>query len=486
MSNHQRVLALGTKKVSKLLAEYAVPAIIAMTATSLYNITDSIFIGHGVGHLALSGLAIAFPLMNLSAAFGTLVGVGAGTLMSIKMGEKDYCSANIILGNFVVMSIIIGILLSLFTIPFLKPLLMLFGASNNTIDYAFQYMLVIIAGNAFTHLFFGLNNQLRSMGHPRTAMIFSIGSVFVNVILSALFIFSFKWGIFGAAFSTILTQIIAFAVQLFVISRKKEAVRLQRKYLKISPAIVKQFLSMGMPPFLMNSLACLIVIIINRSLLFHGGDLAVGAYGIINRFAFLFFMIVMGIQQGMQPIAGYNYGAKQYERVISVFKKSAIAATVVMCIGSLVSETFPVQISSIFTKEKGLIDISATGMRWLFISSPFIGFSVVSITLLQSMGRVKISIFLSLIRQVFVLIPLILFLPRFFGINGIWLGILLSDLISFVITTVFIIRELKILRRLIKNQKSLCLKFRRKLNDFEGKSRLMNASPATKTTAGKQ
>lgn len=485
MSNHKRVLALGTKKISTLLMEYAVPAIIAMTATSLYNITDSIFIGRGVGHMALSGLAITFPIMNLSAAFGTLVGVGGGTLMSIKMGEKDYNSANVILGNVVALNIIVGILLSVLTIPFLKPLLMLFGASENTIGYAYSYMLVIIAGNVFTHLFFGLNSQLRSMGHPKTAMIFAISSVFVNVILSALFIFTFKWGIFGAAFSTILTQMVAFIVQVFVVSNKKEAVRLQRRYLKIDIEIVRKFLSMGMPSFLMNTLACFVVIIINHGLLLYGGDLAVGAYGIINRFSFLFFMIVLGIQQGMQPIAGYNYGAKQYERVVSVFKKSVIAAVLVMIIGSLIGEIFPEQIAGVFTKEKELIDISATGMRWLFLVSPFIGFSVVSITLLQSMGRVRISIFLSLARQALVLIPLILILPKIFGITGIWMGIMLSDLISFVLTTFFMIRELRILNKHIKNQKNLCLKSRKKLNDLEGKSLLMNANPATKTITGK-
>jgi len=451
LSKQNKTLALGTKSVRSLLAEYAIPAIIAMTATSIFHITDSIIIGHGVGAMALSGLAITFPLMNLSAAVGTLVGIGAGTLMSIKMGEKDYQAANTILGNVIILKIITGLLFTLLTIPFLTPLLMLFGASENTINYAYQYMIVILAGNIFTHMFFGLNVQLRSMGHPKIAMLFTISCVFINAILCALFVFVFKWGIFGAGFATVLTQTIAFVIQMFVISNKKEIVHLQRKYLRINFGIVKEFLSIGMSPFLMNTLACFVVIVINRSLLLHGGDLAIGAYGIINRFAFLFFMIVMGITQGMQPIAGYNYGAKQYARVISVFKISAWIAVLITTLGFLVGEIFPTQISSLFTKEKELIGISATGIRWLFLAFPFMGFSIVSITLLQSIGRVKISIFLTIVRQAFILIPLVLFLPAYWGINGVWIGMMLSDFLALILTAFFMLRELKTLKSKSKN-----------------------------------
>lgn len=308
-------MELGTERIRKLLVQYAVPAIIAMTASSLYNMVDSIFIGHGVGALAISGLALTFPLMNLAAAFGSLVGVGAATLVSMRLGQRDYETAQRILGNVVVLNLIIGISFGLLTLVFLDPILYFFGASDATIGYAREYMSVILWGNVVTHMYLGLNAVLRAAGHPRKAMYATILTVTINAILDPLFIFGFGWGIRGAAIATVLAQILALVWQFRIFSDRNELLHFRRGIYRLKGKIVRNVLAIGMSPFLMNLAACFIVILINKGLKEYGGDLNIGAYGIVNRLGFFFVMIVMGINQGMQPIAGYNFGARQYDRV---------------------------------------------------------------------------------------------------------------------------------------------------------------------------
>ena len=436
-------LSLGTEKIGRLLIQYAIPAIIAMTASSLYNITDSIFIGHGVGHLALSGLAITFPLMNLGAAFGSLIGVGASTLLSIRMGQKDYETANIILGNVLVLNLFTGTGFSIIAILFLKPILIFFGAGDEILPFAYDFMLIILMGNVITHLFLGLNALIRSAGNPRKAMMATIYTVLINLILNPLFIFGFHWGIRGSAFATVISQIIVLIWQIRLFNDKTYFIHWKRGIYQLRKKIVVDSFSIGMAPFLMNVAACLIVILINQQLMRHGGNLAVGAYGIVNRVAFLFVMIVIGLNQGMQPIAGYNYGAKLYSRVLSVLKKSILFATLIMVTGFTIVELFPHAVASVFTTKKELIDIAVPGLRWVFLVYPFVGFQVVSSAFFQSIGKPNKSIILSTTRQVLLLIPLLLFLPVYWGVTGVWVSITISDALSVVLAGILLGNELK-------------------------------------------
>jgi putative MATE family efflux protein len=436
-------LELGTEKIGTLLLHYAIPAIIAMTAASLYNITDSIFIGHGVGPLALSGLAITFPLMNLAAAFGSLVGVGASTLLSIRIGQRDYESANTILGNVLVLNLIMGITFSIVALVFLKPILLFFGASPDTLGYAYPFMEIILAGNVFTHMYFGLNALLRSAGNPLQAMVATIVTVGINVVLNPFFIFVLGWGIRGSACATLISQILVLAWQIYRFSDKSYFIHWQKGIYKLKAKIVRDSLSIGLAPFLMNAASCMIVIIINRQLKLHGGDMAVGAYGIVNRVAFLFVMIVMGLNQGMQPIAGYNFGARLQHRVSDVLKKSIFFATIIMIVGFIVVELFPRGVAALFTGEKQLVDIAVPGLRWVFAAYPLVGFQMVCSAFFQSIGKPNKAIVLAMMRQVLFVIPLLLLLPNYWGLTGVWTSITISDLISVLLAGILLATERK-------------------------------------------
>ena len=316
MDNKKATLELGTKPVGKLLVQYATPAIVAMTAASLYNIVDSIFIGQGVGPLAISGLAITFPFMNLASAFGAAVGVGASTFISVKLGQKDYQTAENILGNTLTLNLIIGIGFTLLTLLFLSPILRFFGASDATLPYARDYMEIILAGNVFSHTYFGMNAVLRAASKPRQAMYATIFTVVMNTLLDYLFIMVFGWGIRGAAYATILAQMMALAWQMWLFSDKRQLLHLKRGIYGLRAELVKNIIGIGISPFAMNVCACVVVIFINQQLVHFGGDLDVGAYGISNRMGFMFVMLVMGINQGMQPIVGYNYGAQKLDRTM--------------------------------------------------------------------------------------------------------------------------------------------------------------------------
>lgn len=431
---------LGTQPIGKLLLQYAIPAIIAMTASSLYNMVDSIFIGHGVGPLAISGLAITFPLMNLAAAFGSLVGVGASTLVSVKLGQKDYATAQNILGNVVTLNFIIGIGFSILTLLFLDPILYFFGASPDTISYARDYMVIILLGNVITHMYLGLNALLRASGHPQKAMTATITTVIINTILDPIFIIQ------GAAIATILAQIISLVWQFKTFTNKNELLHLRRGIYKLRGTIVKNTIAIGMSPFLMNLAACFIVIFINKGLKEYDGDLAIGAFGIVNRIVFLFVMIVMGLNQGMQPIAGYNFGAQQYHRVNQVLKLTIYGATAVTTTGFLVGELMPELAVSAFTTHEGLIQLSATGLRIVVIFFPIIGFQMVTSNFFQSIGMAGKAIFLSLTRQLLFLLPSIILLPLCWGSAGIWWSMPISDLAASVVAGIMLYRQFKIFK----------------------------------------
>ena len=436
-------LTLGTEPVGKLLRQYAIPAIIAMTASSLYNMVDRIFIGQGVSALAISGLAVTFPLMNLAAAFGSLVGVGASTLISVKLGQRDYKTAQQVLGNVLVLNTIIGVVFMVFALLFLNPILFFFGASEQTIGYARDYMIIILLGNPITHIYLGLNSVLRSAGHPQKAMYATIMTVVLNSILDPLFIFGFKWGIQGAAIATILSQLVALMWQFKLFSNKDELLHFHRGIFHLKRRIVFDSLAIGMAPFMMNLAACFIVILINNGLKNHGCDLAIGAYGIVNSVAFLFVMIVMGLNQGMQPIAGYNYGALQMNRVLEVLRKTIFYATLITTAGFLAGELIPRLIVRIFTPDETLMDLAVYGMRITVMFFPLVGFQMVVSNFFQSIGMAKKAIFLSLTRQVIFLIPFLLILPHFFGITGVWASLPAADFVAFVVSAIMLVIQIK-------------------------------------------
>ncbi len=425
-------VSLGTENVWKLLMQYAIPSVIAMTASSLYNITDSIFIGQGVGALAISGLAISFPLMNLSAAFGTLIGAGAANLLSLRLGQKDYGSANKILGNVVSLTTILGVAYTIVVMLFLDDILRFFGASSDTLPYAKEYMTIITLGNVITHMYFGLNALIRSSGYPAKSMYATIFTVAINAILTPIFIYGFDMGIRGAAIATVLSQIVLLVWQFRFFSNKQSFIHLKRENLKIDKKILKDTTAIGLAPFLMNAVSSLIVIMINHSLVRYGGDLAVGAYGIMNRIAMLFGMVVMGLTMGMQPIAGYNYGAGLYYRVNKVLKHTIILATGVITTGFLIGELIPREAASLFTTDRDLLDLAVPGMRIAFAAFPIIGFQMVSSNFFQSIGKPGMAIYMSLSRQVIFLIPALLILPNYLGIHGIWLSFPIADTLAAV------------------------------------------------------
>lgn len=449
-------MELGTERIRKLLVQYAVPAIIAMTASSLYNMVDSIFIGHGVGPLAISGLALTFPLMNLAAAFGSLVGVGAATLVSMRLGQRDYDTAGKVLGNVFMLNLIVGVAFSIVTLLFLDPILYFFGASDATVGYAREYMTVILLGNVITHMYLGLNSVLRASGHPRKAMYATINTVVINTVLDPLFIYGFGWGIRGAAIATVLAQVISLVWQFRILSDRRELLHFRRGIYRLHAKIVRDILAIGMSPFLMNLAACFIVILINKGLKEFGGDLSIGAYGIVNRVAFFFVMVVMGLNQGMQPIAGYNFGAQQYDRVLRVLKLTAIGATCVTTCGFLLGELMPRLAVSLFTKDAELVRLAAEGMRITFVCFPIIGFQMVATNFFMSIGMAGKAIFLSLSRQLLFLLPGLVLLPPLFdqytqwnGSWGVWCAMPLSDLLASVVAFLMLMHQLRGFRRLV-------------------------------------
>ena len=433
MDNKKATLELGTKPVGKLLAQYALPAIIAMTAASLYNIIDRVFIGQVVGPMAISGLAITFPFMNLAAAFGAAVGVGASTTISVKLGQKDYESAENILGNTITLNLIVGLAFGGICLLFLDPILRFFGASDATLPYACDFMQVILAGNVFSHMYFGMNAVLRAASKPRMAMFATIFTVGMNILLDVVFILWWHWGIKGAAFATIISQVLALCWQMKLFTNKSELLHLKRGIYKLKSNLVRNIISIGISPFLMNACACVIVIFINNQLVRFGGDMAVGAYGIANSIAMIFVMFVIGLNQGMQPIAGYNYGAQQYDRMMRVVKLSIITAVCIMLTGWSLAMFAPYHCARMFTTDPELIKGSIKAIHIIMMMFPLIGSQMVITNFFQCIGKVKISIFLSLSRQLLFLLPLLAILPNFYGINGVWASMPTSDFIAVVV-----------------------------------------------------
>ncbi len=450
MSDKNNPLSLESQSIGRLLMQYSIPAVIASTVTSLYNIVDSIFIGHGVGALAISGLAITFPLMNLVVAFCTLIAVGGATVCSIFLGQRNIIKATDTLTNVLVLCLVHSILFGGLTLLFLDSILIFFGATDATISYAREFMSVILYATPITYVFIGLNNIMRATGYPKKAMISALLSVIVNMILAPIFIFIFEWGIKGAALATVFGQTIALVWVLAHFLSKSSYIHFKIEKFKIDFTLCKRMYSIGLSPFLMNICACVVVIFINKALLEYGGnngDLAVGAYGILNRTAMLFVMVVFGVTQGMQPILGYNYGANRWDRVKQTLHIGVIVGMSITTIGWLICELFPNYISNMFTDDLILKEIANNGFRIFFIFFPIVGGQIIIQNFFQSIGMPKISIFLSLTRQLIFLVPFLIILPQIFGINGVWFSVAAADILAVIVTiiTLFIqIRKLNI------------------------------------------
>lgn len=436
---------LGTGNVRKLLIDYSGPAIAAMMASALYNVIDRAFIGQGVSALAIAGLAITMPVMNLSAAFGAMIGAGGATLTSIKLGQQDTNSAQKVLGNVFLLNVVLGVIFMFLGLLFLDEILYFFGASDNTISYAKDFMQVILIGNVITHLYLGLNSVMRASGHPTKAMKMTFLTVLINLVLAPLFIFVFGWGIRGAASATIIAQTVAFAIIMKHFSNKDNLLHWKRKIFTFDKRIIKGIISIGMAPFMLNACACLVVILINRALTEYGGDLAVGAYGgIVNSVLMVFAMIVMGLNQGMQPIAGYNFGAQIYSRVRKVLKMTILSATCVTSFAFLVSESIPYYVARLFTTDEELIRIAIRGLRICSAAFPIVGFQMVASNFFQSIGKASKAVILSSTRQLLLLIPLLLILPAHFkSVESVLACMPISDAISSIIAFILLRIEMR-------------------------------------------
>ena len=453
MSGNAVPTELGTKPIGALIKQYAVPGIIAMTASSLYNMVDSIYIGHiaDVGSLSIAGLAVTFPLMNISTAFGTLVIVGAAIIISVLLGKKHYTAASKVLSIEITLNIITGLLFTLVTLLWMDPILRFFGASDATLPFARSYMTIIAIGNAVTHLYFGLNSVVRSSGNPKLAMGLTLFTVISNAILDPVFIFVLDMGIQGAAIATVLCQFMSLCYTLRYFLDQDRFLHIPRslKIFRVDWKVATDSLAIGLGPFLMNLASCIVVLFINQQLGKWGGDLAIGAYGIVNRVTFLFVMIVFGFNQGMQPIAGYNYGARQYGRVREVYLKTAMWGTIVTVFGFIVSEFLAVPTVEIFTNDPVLIDKAARGLQKMNVVFPIVGFQMVTTNLFQCLGMVRKSIFLSLSRQLLFLLPCIYLLPALMESEvGVWYSFPISDTIAAVITAILAAGLLKKLAKL--------------------------------------
>lgn len=453
MSSQDSPLSLGTDSISKLLFRYAMPAIIAQVAASLYNIVDSIFVGQGVGPLAITGLALTMPMMNLSAAFGAMVGAGSAALTSIRLGQGNKAAAENILGNVVLLNVVLGMAIMVFGLVYIDELLYFFGASDQTLPYAREYMRIILYGNTITHLFHGLNNMLRVAGYPNKAMTITIISVMLNAVLDALFILGLDWGIAGSAWATVLSQTVSLVLLFAHFMRRDSFLRFHREAFHFHWDLVKGITTIGMAPFMIQTCACVVVILVNTTLQRYGGDLSIGAYGIANRVAFLFTMVVLGFTQGMQPIVGYNYGARKYDRALKTMWLTVGWSVATTTLGFLVCEIFPHQVVGMFVSEDGsgdataLIEASVKGLRILVAMLPIVGFNIVAGNFFQHIGKPKRAILLSVSRQMLFIVPLLFFLPPIYGVDGVWYAIPIADFVSTALAAVLLMLQIRKLRQ---------------------------------------
>jgi putative MATE family efflux protein len=435
---------LGEEKVSKLLLKFSIPAIVGMLVNALYNVVDRIFIGNGVGPLGIAGITIGFPIMLVIMAFGMLIGIGANSLISIRLGEQKKKEAELILGNAMVMLIGAAMVISSIGLIFIEPLLRVFGASTAVLPYAKDYLSIILWGTVAQTLGFGMNNFIRAEGNPRIAMFTMLIGAILNTVLDPIFIFVFGWGIKGAAIATVLSQVVSAAWVLYHFLGGRSTLKVHAINLKLRLKIVVKIVTLGAAPFLMQLAASVLNAIMNKSLTIYGGDTAVSGMGIVMSITMLILMPIFGINQGAQPIIGYNYGARKYDRVKKALKLAVLAATTVASIGFLVTRVFPSQLVAMFNRtDENLLNFGTRAISVYLVFLPIIGFQIVSANYFQAVGKPKHASFLSLSRQVLILIPALLILPGFFGLDGLLMAGPTADMISSIVTGIFLFRELR-------------------------------------------
>jgi len=438
---------LGKEKIGKLLLRFSIPAIIGMLVNGLYNIVDRIFVGQGVGALALSGIAISFPFTLAIMAFGMLIGIGATAVISIRLGQQKKEEAEQIVGNAFVLLLGISLGISLLSYIFMDSLLILFGASSEVIPYAKQFLTVLLWGAVFQTIGFGMNNFIRAEGNPKIAMYTMVLGAVLNMILNPIFIFGLHLGVAGSALATVISQFITAVWVLSYFLGNRALLKLRLQNLRLKWPFVKDILAIGISPFSMQLVGSIVTILLNKTLVSYGGDLSIAAMGVINSIAMLIFMPIFGIGQGAQPILGYNYGARNYDRVKQTLKLSIIAATSVMTLGFLVVELFPIALMTLFSKDPELISIGSNGLRIFLVMLPIIGFQVTAVNYFQATGKPRKSLFLSLSRQLIFLVPMLLILPKFWGLTGVWLAGPVADFASAGLTVLWLRKDLRQLAR---------------------------------------
>jgi len=438
---------LGEQRVSDLLLKFSIPAIVGMMVNALYNVIDRVFVGQGIGYLGIAGVTVGFPIMLILMAFGMLIGIGATALISIRLGQQRKDEAEAIAAHCLVLLIAVSLIIGAGGLVFLNPLLKVFGASPEVMPYAQDFLRIILLGAVFQSVGFGMNNIIRAEGSPRIAMATMLIGAILNALLCYVFVFIFKWGIKGAATATVISQGISSVWVLHYFFSTRSLLKIRRKNLKLNLSIVGQIIAIGSAPFAMQVAASVIQAILNKSLIHYGGDVAISGMGIVQSVAMLILMPIFGINQGAQPIIGYNYGAGKFDRVIEALKLAIFAATAVVIVGFAIIQVFPVQIIRLFEDNPDLISFGSRALRIFLIFLPIIGFQIVSANYFQAVGKPKHAMFLSLSRQVIILIPAVLILPRFFALDGVLIAGPVADLCSSLITGFWLWRELKLLGR---------------------------------------
>lgn len=438
---------LGEGQISELLIKFSLPAIVGMLVNALYNVVDRVFVGRGVGFLAIGGVTVGFPIMIIQMAFGMLIGIGATALISIRLGQQKKDEAEIIAAHALVLLVILSIIIALVGLTFLDPLLRLFGASAEVMPYAQDFMRIILIGTVFQSVGFGMNNIIRADGNPKIAMATMLIGAVLNAILCPIFIFYFKWGIKGAATATVISQGVSALWVMYYFWGRKSLLKIRRANLRLRITVVGQIVAIGSAPFAMQLAASVIQAILNKSLINYGGDVAISGMGIVQSVTMLILMPIFGINQGAQPIIGYNYGAGKYERVKETLKLAIYAATLVVTVGFIVIQVYAAQIIGLFETNTELIAFGSRALRIFLVCLPIIGFQIVSSNYFQAVGKPKHAMFLSLSRQVILLIPAVLILPHFFALDGVLMAGPFSDFFSSVITGIWLLRELKLLEK---------------------------------------
>ena len=445
-------LTLETKKISVLVWEYSIPAIIGTLVNSLYNIVDRIFIGQGVGAYAISGLAITFPVTILASSLGMLVGVGAASRISISLGERKKHTAEQILGNSLILILLFNAVIMTLFYVYLDPILLAFGATANTLPYAREYLQIVLIGNVFISLCYSFNNMMRASGYPKKAMITMLIGALLNIILDPVFIFVFDLGIAGVAWATVISMFVGMLFVMHHFVQDSSLIRLRKENIRLNKNIVFAIVSIGLSPFFMQVAASGVAVLLNTSLLKHGGDLAVGAYGILNSMLLIIIMTVVGLNQGTQPIIGYNYGAGNFLRVKDTFFYTVKVATIITSAGFIIGMFFPRQFASAFTSDKALLEIAENGIRLSLLAFPLVGFQVVAGNFFQSIGQAKKAIVQSLSRQIIFLVPGLLVFPALLGLNGVWIAMPVSDFLASLLSLYLLMGQIKIIRNMQENQ----------------------------------